>query len=311
MINWKLGVRKATTGSLRLMPTPVVRHFLKSYFYNQDLQNRLRYHIQPFRYDCPIPDVTEIDVARLTTRRQLAGFPADMAVFYPWIDKLKPFAAETHGFPQQADGKALYWYRNGAYEDFDGVTLYSMIRLLKPKRMIEAGCGYSTRMTTLAVAKNTAEGAKPECLFVEPYPPPYLLNVQLPGPLRAEQIQKVPLEEFAKLKSGDILFIDTSHVLKTQSDLCYIFHVIMPALASGVYIHFHDIFTPFDYPEYWLLKIAFHYNEQYVLEAVLANSAQYEVILPVHGLWREHFKKLSELLPAGQLPPAAFWIRKK
>jgi hypothetical protein len=309
-MHWKHGLRKVTDKLVGILPPPLVKYILKSYYYNQHLQNRIRYHIQPFRYNTPIADFTEIDLDQLHRKRQLPGIPADASIYYPMIDRLKPFAAEIQAFPQLREGDAQFWFHNGGYEDFDAVTHYSMIRLLKPKRMIEVGCGYSSRLTTLAALKNQAEGRKMECVFIEPYPSDFLRQFQLCGSLLVEKIQQVPLAEFARLESGDILFIDTSHVLKTQDDLCRIFLEIMPALAPGVFIHFHDIFTPFDYPEEWLLKIGFHYNEQYALEAILCNSRNFEIILPVHALWREHLKKLSELLPAGQTRPAAFWLRK-
>ena len=311
MANLKLGLRRATTAALNLVPAPFVRYLLKSYYYEPRLQNRIRYHIQPFRFDTPIPDVSEIDRDQLPRKRHLSGIPSTSSGYHALLDRLQPYAAEIHGLPQMDDGKSQFWFRNGGYEDFDAVTLYSMIRHLKPRRMIEVGCGYSSRLTTMAALKNRAEGSPMECLFVEPHPSEHLLKFQLAGPLRVEKIQKTPLEEIAKLRSGDILFIDTSHVLKTQNDLCRILHEILPTLAGGVYVHFHDIFTPFEYPEDWLLKISFHFNEQYALEAVLCNSDRFEVILPVHALWREDLKKLSELLPSGSKQGAAFWIRKK
>jgi hypothetical protein len=313
MINWKLGVRKATTAGLRLMPAPLVRYVLKSYFYNQDMQNRLGFHIQPFRYNCAIADITEIDTSRLTVRRPIPGFPADLSVYFPLLNRLKPYAPEIQAYPKNPDGKSKFWFHNAGYEDFDAVTHYGMLRHLKPRRMIEVGCGFSSRLTTFAAQKNAGEGSKLECLFIEPAPMPHLRDFErdLGGPLRISPIQKVPLDEFRKLQSGDVLFIDTSHVLKTQDDLCYILIEILPALAAGVYLSFHDIFTPFDYPEYWLLQIGFNYNEQYALEAILANNPNFEILLPMYALFREQRPKLAELLPGGELVPAAYWFRKK
>ncbi len=311
MSNLKLLLRKGTNAALGLLPSPLVRYVLKSYYYNPSLRNRIRYHIEPLQYWSAVPDVSELDMQQLNRSRALPGVLPDLAVFDDLIDKLKPYAAQLPAFPKEPDNSAPFSFHNGGYEDLDAVTLYAMVRHLKPRRMIEVGCGYSSRMTTMACVKNAAEGVKTECLFVEPFPAPHLLNFQLSGPLLAKKIQDVPLDHFTKLESGDILFIDTTHVLKAQSDVCYIFFSLLPALAKGVYIHFHDIFTPFDYPAEWILKHGIYYNEQYVLEAVLCNSSQFETILPVHALWQERRNKLLELFPAAETRPGAYWIRKR
>jgi hypothetical protein len=310
MISPKLLMRQITNTAVRMLPTPLVRYVLKSYFYQQDLQNRVKYHVQPFRYESPIADVSEIDTVQLELKRSLHGLPPDSSVYYPLVDQLQSYARELQSIPLNAKEGSPFWFHNGGYGDFDAVTLYSMIRHLKPRKLVEVGCGFSSHMTTKAALQNNAENSKTECLFIEPYPSAMLRGMQLPGPLLVKKIQEVPLERFSELKAGDVLFIDTSHVLKTQNDLCYILLTILPALAKGVYVHFHDIFTPYDYPARWLLQTAFYFNEQYALEAILCNSSQFEVLLPVHWLCRDSLTKIKELLPGGKDPGCAFWIRK-
>lgn len=307
---FKLWLRNLTNTTVRLFPSAGVRYVLKSYFYQPQLQDRIQYHVQPYRFDSPIPHKYELEVEKLKLKRPLPGFPADLSCFRGLLQKFGPYAAEISSFPVEKDAKSEFWFHNGAYEDFDAVTLYSMLRHLKPKKMIEVGCGFSSRMTTLAARKNRSEGFPMDCQFIEPFPPPYLLDFELSGPLLKNKVQAAALADFAALQSGDVLFIDTSHVLKTQNDLCHILTGILPSLASGVYVHFHDIFTPYEYPEEWLLKINFFFNEQYALEAILCNSSAYEIILPVYALSRDHPEWLKPLLPAGERRPAAFWLRK-
>jgi hypothetical protein len=310
MIDAKLRLRKLTSSALKLVPASFARYLLKSYWYEQSMQDRLKYHIVPYRYYTPIANVFDLDVAQLSVRRSLPGIAPDLSIYFPLLDRLKPYAGELHHFPGNPDGKSTFWFHNQGYGDFDAITLYSLIRHLKPKKIVEVGSGYSSRVITLAVAKNNEGNIGTECLFIEPYPAPYLLEFKLGGPLLVKRIQEVPLGEFTALAPGDILFIDTSHVLKTQNDLYHILINILPALARGVYIHFHDIFTPYEYPEDWLLKLGRHWNEQYVLEALLANGCDFEVVLPVHGLWRDYPAKLAELLPFGKTAPGAFWVKR-
>lgn len=309
-MHYKTALRKATDTALGLVPSPLARYLLKSYGSRQSLRNRVRFHVQAFNYFSPIADISEVDLPQLLAKRDLGGLLPELSTFDSLLEQFKPFAAEVKSFPKKAGNETPFWFHNFSYEDMDAVTLYSMLRHLKPKRMIEVGCGFSSRMTTIAANKNAAEGSPLDAVFIEPYPAPYLLNYKLCGPLLVQKIQQVPLDRFAQLESGDILFIDTSHVLKTQNDLCYILLHILPRLAKGVYIHFHDIFTPYDYPESWLLQTACYYNEQYALEAILRNSDNFEVILPVYALWRDRHEKLVALLPDAEISGAAFWIRK-
>ena len=296
---------------LWLMPTNLVRGVLKSYATQLRLQDRIRFSVQPYRYDLPLPTSDEIDVAQLSQPRPLPGFPRDYAIFDRLLQQLEPYAAEFRSQPLQFRPGADFWFKNGGYEDLDPLTLYAMLRHLKPRRMIEVGCGMSSRVTSLALRKNASEGKASDCTFVEPMPPPHLRDFPLCGPLRQTVIQKTPLELYTALEAGDVLFIDTSHVLKAQNDLCDIFHRILPALRSGVHVHFHDIFTPYDYPEGWLLEISFHFNEQYVVEALLCNNCGYDVVLPVHALWRTRHPGMEKLWGGESDQPAAFWMVKR
>jgi hypothetical protein len=296
---------------LWLVPPRIARGVLKSYSAQLRLQDRIAFSVQPYRHDSPVPTSDEIDVARLSQPRALPNFPRDYHVFDDLLSRLEPYVVEFNGRPVQRTPHADFWFRNGAYEEFDALTLYSMLRYLKPRRMVEVGCGNSSRVTTIALRKNSTEGRPCDCTFVEPYPPAHLQGFSLYGPMLKTTIQKAPLEIFTALDAGDVLFIDTSHVIKTQNDLCDIFHRVLPALRPGVHIHFHDIFSPYDYPERWLLEISFHFNEQYVLEALLCNSHTYDIELPVYALWKEAHPGLRRFWSGETGSPGAFWIVKR
>jgi len=147
-------------------------------------------------------------------------------------------------------------------------------------KLIEVGSGYSSCVTLDAnefFLKN-----KIDCKFIEPYPDLLKSLIKSEDNSRIEIIEKklqdVPLELFKELKTNDILFIDSTHVSKLNSDVNYIIHEIFPVLNSGVYIHIHDIFYPFEYPKQWLLE-GRAWNEQYILRAFLEYNQQFEIIL--------------------------------
>jgi hypothetical protein len=190
------------------------------------------------------------------------------------------------------------------------MTYYCLIRHLKPKRVIEVGCGFSSRVATLACRKNREEGHSTECLFIEPYPAEWLKVFKLSGTLLVKKIEEVPLATFQNLEAGDMLFIDTTHIIKAQSDCCYELLEVIPSLRPGVWIHVHDIFTPYDYPEEWLLDQLRSFNEQYAFECLLSNSEGLEVMLPLYLLWKDHRAALDELMSKSAARPAAFWVRK-
>jgi len=304
-------LRKIANAFARHAPKPLVRYWLKSYWYQPELQDALRYHIQPYRYDSAIPTRLDLDLERLKKRRSLPGFKLDAEHCIKLLDELFPYAAEITSFPLEENPGSEFWFRNHAYEDLDAVSLYGMIRHFKPRRIIEAGCGFSSRVISLAARKNAANGHPTECTFIEPYPSDRILRDRLAGPLVEKGIEEMPLAAFQELQAGDFLFIDTSHVIKTQNDCCYEYLELLPTLKPGVIVHVHDIFTPYDYPEEWITKKLFAFNEQYALECLMSGNPSLEVILPLHYLWKDYFDSLSRFFPTQPNRPGAFWLRTK
>jgi hypothetical protein len=158
---------------------------------------------------------------------------------------------------------------------------------------------------------NRQEGSTCEPVFVDPEPRRPMNEVLNCGRFVQKRIQDVPADLFSSLGRGDVLFIDTSHIVKMQSDVVYELLEVLPLLGPGTLIHFHDIFTPYDYPEDWLRNpIRFACNEQYALECLLSGGAKYRCVLPLFLLWKEHFEALSKLLPGGKTRPHSFWFQK-
>ena len=296
--------------SVGLIPPSLLRHFLKLLYRRPDVTDRVGFTVWPQVFFYPIPEPAHVDLARLKLKRSLPGINLNLQKSLALLQELCRYAPEVDQFLKNRPGDINHW--NLTYQECDVGTLYAMLRHLKPRRYIEVGCGYSSRCSAAALALNKKEGHPCEAAFIEPYPPPYLTEMNLPGEFLQQKIEKVPLERFQQLAAGDVLFIDTSHVIKVQNDVEYELLHILPLLQPGVIVHIHDIFTPYDYPEEWLVGNSPNRggnNEQYALECLLSGGGDWEVTLPVYLLWREHRPLLNQLV-ASDDRPAAFWITK-
>jgi len=208
------------------------------------------------------------------------------------LDLLKKFIAyyEEMPFKSEKSGRLRYYFENPAYLYSDAIFLYCMIRFLKPKRIIEVGSGYSS-----CVMLDTNElffGGAIETTFIEPHAEllQSLINESDKSRVRIvqERLQDVDLEEFKVLEANDILFIDSTHVSKINSDVNRIFFDILPVLSSGVHVHFHDIFFPFEYPREWVYE-GRAWNESYMLRAFLQYNNDFRIVLM--NTFMEHFNE--------------------
>jgi predicted O-methyltransferase YrrM len=203
-----------------------------------------------------------------------------------------------------------FFIENGGFESGDADFLYSMIRHLKPGRVFEVGSGNSTKIAQLALKRNTTEtGRVAEHVCIEPYEMPWL--EQLGVRVIRERVEDVGLELFSQLEPNDLLFIDSSHMIRPQGDVLFEYLELLPSLASGVFVHVHDIFTPRDYPDQWVRTDIRMWNEQYLLEALLSNSDRYEIVAALNYLQHVEYDRLSAVCPylTPQREPGSFYFR--
>jgi hypothetical protein len=188
-----------------------------------------------------------------------------------------------------------------------------MIRHVKPKKIIEVGSGYSS-----AAALDTDElffDNAIKCTFIEPYPE-LLLSLMKEGDkdratIISSKLQSVSLNVFSELSAGDILFIDSTHVSKTNSDVNYVFFELLPSLAEGVYIHIHDIMFPFEYPKEWVYE-GRAWNEAYLLRAFLQYNSTFEIVFFYNFLQYFHRERFADAMPLIlKNPGGSIWLRKK
>lgn len=244
-----------------------------------DGKQRVKLFAKPGHYYSPIGNQTELQAfwqaehhARQYDRVDaLLDYDAMRALY----EKIAPLVV---AFPMKPTEGFRYYGYNTQFMYYDASILSAMLRWLNPRQIIEIGAGYSSAVmfdtldrtsdarletfTTIDIDLTRIKGLNPpdsSCLIEAP-------------------VQSLPLETFTALEAGDVLFIDSSHVLKTGSDVHYEYMHILPALKPGVIVHIHDIFYPFEYPERWVFNDNRSWNEAYLVDAMLTHGNAFEVL---------------------------------
>lgn len=235
----------------------------------------------PGHFYSAIPSLRQVEArAEATFDRSwgpVAGVGFDEDAHAELLARLAPLWADFD-FPDEPAEGSRYHVQNGSFEAVDGRVHWAMLQHLRPKRLIEVGSGWSSALTLEAVDRHL--GGEVDLTFVEPYPD-VLESVLADGDhdrvrVLAQPVQEVDDDVFRTLEAGDVLFIDDSHVAKVGSDVCDLFFRVLPLLASGVWVHVHDMFWPFEYPESWLRE-GRTWNELYLVRAFLQYNDAFEV----------------------------------
>ena len=208
-----------------------------------------------------------------------------------------------------------FYCRNGIFEYMDALFLYGIMRMYSPKNIIEIGSGFSS-----AVMLDTSEKFLNDSVnitLIEPFTE-RLNSLLMPNDIDKPnlkiintRLQDVQIGEFDRLGNGDILFVDSTHVLKTGSDVDYILGVIIPRLAPGVIIHVHDIHWPFVLYKQWAMG-GRAWNEVYAMRSFLQFNSEFEIISMLHWIAVKHFELFSRVMPeATKSIGNGLWIRRK
>lgn len=193
----------------------------------------------------------------------------------PLADYLREFDYPDAGLGDEC--LENYYVGNSQFGAMDARIAFGLLRLWRPRRIIEVGSGYSTLLMVDVVERYLSEQTRITC--VEPFPRQFLHKLA-DIELVERKVQDVDPGMFESLDRGDVLFIDSSHVSKTGSDVNFMVFDVLPRLKAGVHIHFHDIFLPYEYPRDWIMERSLSWNEQYLLRALLMFSADtFEVTL--------------------------------
>ena len=287
----------------------------------------------------PIPAIPEADAPIWSRRSSLTGVRFELDPQLTFIRE--SLATYIEEFDREVRGGGFNLWNN-LYQAGDAEVLYAVLRHLRPKQVLEIGSGNSTLVASAAMAANRREGSPGDLVAVDPRPTVALdarptrrkeggargHMVEVPGretPIdgltRVERIdcRELPFDRFEALRPGDVLFIDTSHVVKLDSEVNWLFLEVLPRLAPGVWVHVHDIFLPYEYPLYYF-HLAGFLTEQYLLQAFLTGSS-WQVDLALAALFRDRHDQIVELIPSLKesvpgkpvlktWPPCAIWLRR-
>jgi hypothetical protein len=251
-------------------------------------------------YYSPIPDSRELAREPSRSRVWPEATPATPGI--DWREQEQVALLEELGrqskieFAEDPTGDPRdYYASNGMFSLLDAWLLQGVLRHFRPRRMIEVGCGFSS-LVTARVNREYLDGSL-DFSCIEPYPPPFLdAGVEGVSRVMATRVEELSVDPFLELGDGDVLFIDTSHTVKTGGDVVFLYQEVLPRLATGVIVHIHDIFLPRDYPPPWVLS-GRAWNEQYIVAAFLAFNSAFRILLAAAWLGLNRRDALATALP--------------
>lgn len=199
----------------------------------------------------------------------------------PVLEAVRRYEGELARFDAAA-GAGGYSFRNDYFASPDAEVLYAMIRMLRPRRIVEVGSGNSTILARHAIADG---GLQTRLTAIDPDPRREVADV-------ADEILKLRVESdgvaetLSGLGAGDVLFIDSSHEIKPGNDVLFLLLNVLPGLGEGAVVHVHDIFLSYDYPRQWVVDNRWRWTEQYLVQALLQDTAGFDVLWAGHHFQR-------------------------
>lgn len=282
-----------------------------------DMFQRIGIHVTPVHYYEPIPNTLTLKRSLWERPSELVGVNMNGPRQIELLEDFKArFKAEYDRTPRGRTSVAHeYYWDNNSYIGADGDMLYCMIRHFKPRRLFEIGSGNSTYMSARAVLENEREtGQKCEYVVFDPYPNPVIKN-GIPGLTKVVEsgVEDVDVKVFESLEENDILFIDSSHVLRIGNDVQFLYLEALPRLKKGTVVHVHDIFLPEEYPIEWVFSEHFFWNEQYLLQSFLTFNGKFEVIWAsryMHTTYPEEMSAAFQSCGVRGMRPCSLWMRR-
>lgn len=288
--------------------------------YNDILYYKSYSRFAPEHYHNPIPNTLEVEeLYKSEYFEEMNGIDFDFKNQLNLLEKFNDYYSEMPwDFNNDLKNNHLRYKNKGSYYRYsDAIFLYSIMRNFKPKRIIEIGSGFSS-----AIMLDTNDGffrdSKIDFTFIEPNPQDRLNDLlkeedKFNCKIIPDRVQNVDVSIYSKLEENDILFVDSSHITKTGSDLNFILFNILPILKKGVLIHFHDVFYPFDYPKSWILDEKFYWNEPYILRAFMMYNSQFKLLFFNSAAHKFHLDYLKSQMPEtlkDHENSGAIWIKK-
>jgi hypothetical protein len=270
--------------------------------------------VPPGHFYSPIPSMKDLKLNEI----EIFDFPSEVRGVdlnqngqLARLEEFIELSAQQPFTPEAIPGRR-YYLDNINFSYNDAIVLFCMMRHLKPRRIIEVGSGHSS--CAMLDVNELFFNDSIEFTFIEPHPE--LLRSLIKDSdlsqirLLDQKVQDVDAGIFRELKASDILFIDSSHVSKTGSDLNYLLFKVLPLLNEGVVVHFHDIFYPFEYPKEWAFQ-GRAWNEVYLLRAFLQYNDAFEIQFFnsfLNHYYRDRIASASPLWMRG--PGGSLWLKK-
>ena len=278
------------------------------------LAERERYiqYWPPGHFYSPIPSLDEVrqrEAEVFAIPREVAGVDLNDA---GQLALVRALAERYPGNPYVSGSRPVrYTADNSNFAPAEAITLYGMILHRQPKRIVEVGCGYSSLVVLDALDELGDRDV--QCTMIEPHPE-LLRSLLRPGDeqrltILERRLQDVETETFSSLRDGDILSVDSTHVSKTDSDVNHALGRVLPSLAPGVLVHFHDIFWPFEYPQLWVYQ-GRAWNEAYAMRAFLQYNSAFRIELFLSYLWYVHRETLAAAMPLVAANGSSLWLRR-
>jgi hypothetical protein len=268
-------------------------------------------HVTPVHFYQPIPDTRTLLDHLWECDSALVGLDMNDAAQLQLLTQAFPhFRREYEQLPLHPTDKPHEFHlTNDFFGGTDALAAYCMVRHFQPRLILEVGSGFSSRLFAQAALRN----GRTQVVCIEPYPDP-VLQAGFPGltALIPHRVQDVERETFQQLGPGDILFVDSSHVVSCGGDVNCILLEIVPRLKRGVIIHLHDIFLPAEYPRSWVKQDLRFWTEQYLLQAFLAFNPEFEVLLANQYLNRKFPDQMRATFSTSPWHGGgSFWIRRR
>lgn len=219
-----------------------------------------------------------------------------------------PYREQLFTLPLADPGTEQFYRNNGWFESVDADVLYGVVRNFSPAQVVEVGSGHSSRLTAQAIRDGHLAT---RLICVDPSPRVEIRRCA--DEFIESPVEDLPFNELAdRLKSGDVLFIDSSHLIKSGGDVVYLYLQVLPRLQPGVLIHAHDIFLPYEYPQEYVMKQRWGWSEQYLVHALLMNNRNFEILWPSCYMWQIHREAVCGILSVQETlsAPSSLWLKK-
>ncbi len=282
---------------------------------------KLGVHVTRKHFYSPIPD-TDLLKARKglwEEEMELVGVDLNVHAQLRLLEDVFSSFQEEYTFPLNRTSKPYeYYINNGDWGFVSASVQHAIIRHFAPRAVIEVGSGNSTYVAARASLMNETKGLNTKLISIDPYPN-QILKKGFPGlsELLSRRVEEVDLDFFSQLDDTDILFIDSTHVVRIGGDVNFLYLEVLPRLKKGVIVHVHDIFFPRQYPRKWVVQDLQFWTEQYLLQAFLTFNKHFEVLWCGSYMYLKYPERLKSAFP----PPkglavdenyfsSSFWMRK-